>query len=172
MSIIHLENKKLEKLLTDRDVLLDDLLKVLNYLDKLEIKIKRFETLEKRITEKVEAKDLTEKGEAIIKKMEALNNEVVKIGKEISALKLAAIPAKMKEDHEALMKERAEKEQERNKIGLKIQKYKDRIIPITQKEMKPLLGEFEDFESVKLKKDKITIETFDRLEEFKAKFKR
>lgn len=172
MSTVKIDNKKLHDWIVEKDALVTEGRKISADLDKIEIKIKRFETLEKRITTKIEPKELTEKGEAIIKQMEALNKEVVEIGKKISAEKLAAIPAQMKADHEALMKERAEKEQARNKIALKVQKIKDRIIPLVQKEVKPLLEEYDDIETAKVKDGQVVIETFNHLAEFKARFKK
>ena len=170
--MLSIENKKLHDWIVQKDELVNVGRKLSGKLDSIEIKIKRFETLEKRITSKVELKELKEEGEIIIQQMEVLNNKLTEIGNKISAEKLAAIPLKMKEDHEALMKERATLEQERNKVALKVQKIKDRIIPLVQKEVKPLLGEYEDIETAKTKDGKVVINTFDRLEEFKRQFKR
>jgi hypothetical protein len=69
------------------------------------------------------------------------------------------------------MKKREELERDRNKIALKIQKFKDKLIPMLKKEIKPHLKEFEDTQTVELKDGKVVVETFDYLEDYKARFR-
>jgi hypothetical protein len=70
------------------------------------------------------------------------------------------------------MTEREKLERERNKIALKVQKIKDKIIPLIRKEVKPLLKDpFDDIETAQIKEDKVVVDTFNHIEEFKKKFK-
>ena len=168
-----IENKKLHDWIVLKDNLVNDGRKISADLDKLELKIKRFETLEKRITGKVvPSKEITDRGDALAKEIKDKIKLLGKIEEEINTEKLAAIPIVMKKDHEALMKQRGELEIARNKIALKVQKIKDRIIPLVQKEVKPLLGEYDDIETAKVKDGKVVIETFNHLDEFRKRFKK
>jgi hypothetical protein len=171
--MITLDNPKLYSLLEQREVEFKNINKVLKELNILEIKIKRLEEKEKMITSKtIPPKELIEKGDTLVKQITDMNKEVVKIADQIEEFKLNAIPKEIKEQHQQLMKEREEKERERNIIALKVQKFRDKYIPLIRKEVKPMLKEFEDIESAQIKNGKILIPVFDRLEEFKRKFRR
>ena len=93
------------------------------------------------------------------------------LGNLIEQQKLDAIPKDIKTAHQALMKEREELERERNKIALKVQKIKDRVVPLIQKEVKPLLKEYEDIDTAKTKDGKVTINTFNHLNDWIRAFK-
>jgi septal ring factor EnvC (AmiA/AmiB activator) len=171
--MIQLENKKLVEILKMRDVEIKNVQKIMKELHMVEIKIKRLEEKEKVITGKtVPPKELTDRGEKLIGQMKELDAEIVKITEEITKMKLDAVPKDIKEAHEALMKEREQLERDRNKVALKIQKYRDKYIPLIRKEVKPLLKDYEDIETVRLKGDSVVIPVIDRLEEFKRHFRR
>jgi hypothetical protein len=79
----------------------------------------------------------------------------------------------MKDEHMQLFKDKEKLERDRNKIALKVQKIKDKVIPIIQKEVKPLLlQEYDDIETAKVKDGVVVINTFNHLEDWKAAFKR
>ncbi len=79
----------------------------------------------------------------------------------------------MKNDHLEVLKQKEKLERERNKVALKVQKIKDKVVPIIQKEVRPLLkDEYDDIETAKLKDGKIVIETFNHIEDFKKKFRK
>lgn len=62
-------------------------------------------------------------------------------------------------------------EKERAKIGMQIQKRKDKIIPLVEKAVKPLLGEYEDIETVTINKDgEVEVKVFNHMEEFKKAY--
>lgn len=172
--MIELNNPKLLKWISEKDAIVMSGRKISKDIEDIDLKIKRFETMEKRITGKViPPKELTDKGDAMAKQMGTMQEELIKMADAINQSKLEAIPAKMKADHLALMKEKEHCERERNKLALKVQKIKDRIIPLVQKEVKPLLPtEFDDIETAKIKDGKVVIETFNHLEEFRKKFKK
>lgn len=173
MSII-IENKRVHDLIEAKDVLVQQGRKISIEIEKLDMKIKRFEEKEKRITVKVvPPKELTDEGDRIALEMEKLGNKLNEIAKKINDSKLDAIPKEMKDDHMKILKEKEVLERERNKVALKVQKIKDKVVPIIQKEVKPLLpSEFDDIETAKLKDGKIIIETFNYLDDFKKKFRK
>jgi recombinational DNA repair ATPase RecF len=62
-------------------------------------------------------------------------------------------------------------EKERAKIGMQIQKRKDKIIPLVEKAVKPLLGEYEDIETVTINKSgEVEVKVFNHMEEFKKAY--
>jgi predicted nucleic acid-binding Zn-ribbon protein len=171
--MIEIENKKLHDLIVDKDALVNSGRKISRDIEDIEIKVKRFEEKEKKITAKiVPPKELTDKGDALVKQITNLNTELTKIADKINQSKLDAIPQEMKDEHLALLKQKEKLERDRNKIALKVQKIKDKVIPIVQKEVKPLLQEYDDIETAKVKDGKVLIATFNYMEDFKRKFKR
>jgi hypothetical protein len=179
--MITLENKRLADWLTQRDELVSQGRKVSQKIEEVEIKIKRFEEREKKLTAKViPPKELVEKGEELVKKVNEMSKELGIIADQINQSKLDVVPKKMKDDHQQLFRDREALEKERNKIFLKAQKIKDRIIPLVQKEVKPLIGQermetidvgrFDDIETSKIVDGKVTIETYNRLHDFMLKF--
>ena len=171
--MIEFTNKRLHDYIVEKDNLVNVGRGISREIEALEIKIRRFEEKEKRITGKViPPKELTDKGDALVKQVTKLNEELTKIAQEINKSKLDAIPQEMIDDHKKLLKDKEILERERNKIALKVQKIKDRVIPIVQKEVKPLLGEYDDIETAKTKEGKVVITTYNHLEDFKRKFKK
>ena len=174
MGKIILDNKKVLQYISEKDALVISGRKISKDIEDLEVKINRYETMEKRITAKViPPKEMTDKGDALVKQVTALNVEIEKIAKEINKSKLDAIPLKMKEEHLALMEQREKCERERNKLALKVQKIKDKLIPLIKKEVTPLLKEeFDDIETAQIKDGKVVISTYNRLDEWKAQFRK
>lgn len=171
--MIEIENKRLHDLIVQKDELVNVGRKISRDIEDIEIKVKRFEDKEKKITIKVvPPKELTDKGDGLVKEITKLNTELTKIAEEINESKLAAIPQEMKDEHLQLLKDKEKLERERNKVALKVQKIKDKVIPIVQREVKPLLQEYDDIETAKVKDGKVVISTFNYLEDFKKKFKR
>lgn len=169
---IVLENKRLHDLIVEKDALVDSGRKVSRDIEVIESKVKVFEDKEKVITGKViPPKELTDKGNALAKKIETMGNELGEIADQINKSKLDAIPQDMMDAHKKLLKEKEVLERDRNKIALKVQKIKDKVIPIVQKEVKPLLGEYDDIETAKTKNGKVVITTFNHLVEWKRRFK-
>lgn len=182
MKNITLNNKKLHDLIEQKDALVWEGRKISGEIEVIEAKCKRFEDKEKKITSKVEPdKELYAKGEELTKQMAKIEEELNKIGKAIHDAKLNAIPKEMKDEHMALLKEKEQKERERNKIALKVQKVKDKLIPIVQKEVKPLLqaenlsmvdfGKYDDIQTAKVKDGEVVIETYNRLEDWIKTFR-
>jgi DNA repair ATPase RecN len=172
--MITLQNKKLFDLIVQKDVLVNGGRKISQNIEAIEIKVKRFEDKEKRITQKVTpSKELTDRGDEISRQLQELSKELEVIAKKVTEEKLSAIPQDMKDAHMKLLQEKEQLERERNKVALKVQKIKDKIIPIVQKFVKPLLGEYDDIETAKSDKDdKVNITVFNYLDDFKAKFRR
>ena len=93
------------------------------------------------------------------------------LGKLIEKHKLDAVPKELKDKHFTLMAKKEKLERDRNKIFLKVQKIKDRLIPLVQKLVRPLLKEkYDDVETAKAINDKVYINTFNHLEDWKKKF--
>lgn len=171
--MIEITNKRLHDYIEQKDNATKVVRKLTGDMEAIDIKIKRFEEKEKRITGKVIIpKELTDKGDMLLKELKSLDMELTKIANEAEKIKLDAVPKDMKDDHMKLLKEREGIERERNKGALKVQKIKDRIIPLVQKEVKPLLEKYDDIETAQAKGiDKVIISTFNHLEDFKKKFK-
>lgn len=172
--MIEIINPIIAKHLKNKDELVNEGRKISRDIENVEIKIKTYENREKAITGKVKPDpEIQARGDKLAEEVNAKIEELNKIGKEIEAMKLAAIPAEMKAEHLALLKKKEDLERDRNKVALKIQKIKDRIIPMIQKIVKPLLkDEYDDIETAKLQGDKITIQTFNHVTDFKNKFKK
>lgn len=170
--MLKLNNKKLHDWIVQKDALVNDGRKISGEIEKIEAKVKVFEDKEKAITGKVEVpKELIEKGNKLANEIESKIKELGVIGNEVENIKLAAIPEEMKKEHQALLKDKEALERDRNKIALKVQKIKDRIIPVIQKEVKPLLEKYDDIETAKTKDGMVVISTFNYIEEYKKKFK-
>lgn len=173
MSVITLENKKIHDFIVEKNVMVEGGRKISREIEALDIKIKRFEEKEKKITAAViPPKELTDKGDALVKEVEKMHLELTKIANEINQSKLAAIPEDMKNEHMQLLKDKESKERERNKVALKVQKMKDKIVPYIQKTVKPMLAEYEDISTAEVENGKIVIATFNYLEDFKKRFRR
>jgi DNA repair ATPase RecN len=169
-----LENKKLHDYIEAKDKLVMEGRGISRQIEMLDIKVKRFEEKEKRITEKAKpAKELTDRGDAIVKELKKLDDELDKLVKKIQEDKLSAIPKDLETDHKAVMADREKLERERNKIALKVQKIKDKIIPLVRLEVKPLLQDpYDDIETAQIKDGKVVISTFNHIDEFKKRFKK
>jgi len=171
--MITIENKRLHDYIVNKDALVEDGRAISRQIETIDIKVKRLEEKEKRITSKITPpKELTDKGDALVKQITDLHTELQKIADGINKSKLEAIPKEMIEEHKQLLKDKEMLERDRNKIALKVQKIKDRVIPIIQKEVKPQLAEYDDIETAKTKDGKVVISTFNHLADFKAKFRK
>jgi uncharacterized protein YoxC len=170
--MITLDNKKIHDHIVKKDALVNDGRKVSKDIDEVEKEIAIFETKEREITSKVNPLILKAKGDRLNDECQKKFEELQDVIKQIEDIRLAAIPAEMRDAHMALMKKRESLERDRNKIFLKVQKIKDLVVPIIQKEVKPLLQEYDDIETAKTKDGKVVIETFNHLADFKKKFKK
>jgi predicted nucleic acid-binding Zn-ribbon protein len=169
--MLELKSKRIHDLIIDKDALVSAGRQISRDIEDLEKKIKVFEEKEKAITAKIiPPKELTDKGDELVKQITSLHTELTKIADSINQSKLEAIPKEMVEAHKALLKEKEKLERERNKIALKVQKVKDKVVPIIQREVKPLLAEYDDIETAKTKDGKVVIATFNHLDEFKKRF--
>ncbi len=167
------DNKRIHDLIVDKDVLVQEGRKISQDIEDVEKQVKVFENKEKKITAKVvPPKELTDRGDEVAKQMEKLGDELNEIATKINNSKLDSIPKEMKEEHMALLKAKEKMERERNKVALKVQKIKDKVVPIIQKVVKPLLEEYDDIETAKIKDGKVIITTFNYLEDWKRKFRR
>lgn len=172
--MIELNNPRIVKLIKDKDAFVTEGRNITRDMEKLDVKIRTYEAREKILTARVKApQDLVDKGEKLTEIVNSSMKELEALGKQIEEIKLAAIPADMKNEHLQLLKNKEKLERDRNKVALKIQKIKDKVVPIIQKEMKPLMEtEFDDIETATVKGDKLVIKTFNHLEDFKSKFRK
>lgn len=168
--MIIISNKKLREYLEEKDELVKKGRKVSVEIDKMDVRLEEMKVEQRKYTEECNPAELIQKGDTLRDKINAEIEELEKIGKEIQDIKLAAIPEAKKKAFEDLKKVKEETERERNKIALKVQKIKDRAIPIIQKEATPYLGEYDDVETATIKGQKIIVETFNHLEQWKMKF--
>lgn len=170
--MITIENKKLHDYIVDKDTLVVEGRKIQTEIESIQKKIEKFEKQEKEITAKIiPRKELIEEGDKLAKGIEATMKRLEELGQIIEKEKLDAIPKEIKEAHQTLLKERSAKERDQAKLALKIQKIKDRCVPLIQKEVKPLLKEYDDIETARAKDGVVVINTFNHLEDWKRKFK-
>ncbi len=170
MRSITIHNKKLRDLLNEKDEWVKQGRKKSIEIEAIDKKILETDELEKKITASVNPEELIKEGEALRDEINKKIGVMEAIGEKIMQAKLAGIPKKTKDLHWSLRKDKEEAERDRNKIALRVQKIKDRAIPIIQKEMKPLLEKYEDIETATVKGEKIVINVFNHLEEWKDKF--
>lgn len=165
---IEIENKKLFDWIKLKDDLVDEGRAITVLMEKQEKIVKQCENEEKRITGAVPADEkLKEEGDKLVVLFNETMKKLDEIGSKIEAKKLEAIPKTLLAKHKVALKENESLERERNKIALKIQKVKDRIIPLVQKEVKPLLNDYDDIETAKTGKNGVVIvETFNYLDQF------
>lgn len=168
--MITIDNKKLHDYLMEKDSLVKQGRGVSVEIEALEKKIQSYQNKEKVITSRVECKEEQVLIEEKSKLVEALFKEVDALADTIREKKLAGVPENIRKEHMALLEKRKALETERNKFALKVQKIKDRVKPIIQKEMKPILKEYEDINTVVLNKGKIEVEVFSHLEDWKKAF--
>ena len=166
-----LDNKKIHDLIVEKDLLVTEGRKISGILDQIEKDILKIQEQERKITAKVKVDALQKKGNALNDECQKKFEELQRVIAEIEEIRLDAIPKEIKDKHMEMMKEREKCERDRNKIFLKVQKIKDKVIPLIQKHVKPLLNPYDDIETAKTKDGKVIINTFNHLEEFKAKFK-
>ena len=172
MNNITLENKKLHDYIVRKDELVTEGRKISQQIEDIEKKCAVFEKKEKAITAKVKPpEELEKEGDALAELINKSIKRLEVIGKAVETAKLDAIPKEMKEEHMALLKQKEALERDRNKIALKVQKVKDRVVPLIQREVKPLLKEYDDIETAKTKDGKVVIATFNHLNDWVRKFK-
>jgi len=170
--MIKLKNKKIVGYLNDKEKLVMEGRQLSMQIDEVTKEIEKLNLEEQKITDKVNPEELISRGDALKDVINKQIEELREIGAKIEQAKIDAIPKDMVKKHYALRDEREKLELDRSKIGAKIQKIKDRVIPLIKKEVIPLIGEYEDIESSKVKGDEVIIEIFDRVEEFKKTFKK
>ncbi len=172
MKPIEIDNQKLVELITSKD---DEVTKgraLTVEIEKVEKKIEMYEKREKKITAAVAPDpELKKEGDALAQQVEAIMTRLQEIGNAINKAKLDAIPKDLELEHKAALKEKETLERDRNKCALRIQKIKDKVIPIIQKECKPLLKEFDDIETAQVKNGKVFVTTFNHLADWTRKFK-
>lgn len=172
MKPIEINNKKLAELIITKDSLVTEGRNMTTDIEKVDKKIEMFEKREKKITGAVPPDPkLKKEGDTLAELFEKTLSRLEAIGNEIQEKKLKAIPKELEMEHKDALKEREQLERDRNKIALKIQKIKDRVIPLIQKECKPLLGEYDDIETATVKNGTVVISTFNHMEDWKRKFK-
>lgn len=167
-----LNNPKIVGYLKDKDTLIKEGRSISSFIEKLELRIAINDKAQRKITAKVETKELIKKGNALQTEINAKLKELEEVAYQIQRKKLNAIPVKIKEEFFELKGKKEALEKDRNKVALKVQKIKDRMIPLIQKEVKPLLKEYEDIETVILKDGQAEVKVFDRLADWKKSFKK
>lgn len=168
--MITIKNKKLLSLLLEKDKLVKEGRAISVAMEGVEKEIAKCEEKERKITAKVQPKELGEEADALKVKIDDLIKEFEVKANAITKMKLDAIPKDLEKKHRDLMELREKKERERNKIALKIQKIKDRAIPIIHKAVLPKLKEFEDIGTADVNGEVVEVQTFSHLEEWKKAF--
>lgn len=171
--MIKIQNRKLHDLIVSKDDLVTEGRKITGQMEDLEKKVRSCEDKEKKITAKIEPDaELKTEGDALVEVFNNALKRLEEIGKAIEQKKIDAIPKELIAEHKGYLKQIESLERDRNKIALKVQKIKDRIIPLIQKDVKPMLEQYDDIETAKAKDGVVIIETFNHLEDWKRKFNR
>lgn len=168
--LIELEDTKLKKLLVEKSQLVEAGRAISEEIEGIEIEMdgidKKIQELEKQVDISdimAQEKVITERFEAIVKEMELLKNRIYERMNE-------QVPKENKLKYDELRKTKGELEEKRNRIALKVQKKNDKIIPISQKLMKPLLqDEYEDFDTIRIENGKVVGTIFSHLDDFKKR---
>lgn len=169
--MITLKNKKIHDFIVQKDELVNQGRKISATIEDINRKIEEYEVQEKKITGSIQPnKELKDEGDKLAKDIEKTMNRLEEIGQKIEQEKLDAIPKEIKEAHQGLMKEREVLERQQAKLALKVQKIKDKIIPVIRKEVKPLLNQYDDIDTAKVKDGEVVINTFNHLEDWKRHF--
>ena len=170
--MITLDSKRIHDYIVDKDKLVSEGRNISSQIETLEKKIEEFEKKEKEITAKAKPpEELVTEGDKLADGISKTMKRLEEIGNQIEQAKLEAIPKEMKDKHLELIKEREDLERARNKVALKVQKIKDKVVPLIQKEVKPLLKEYDDIETAKVKDGKVVINTFNHLNDWIRNFK-
>lgn len=170
--MITIVNKKLRQYLQEKDTLVKKGRKKSEEIEEVEKGIEAVKEEQRKYTNDCNPTDLIKLGDALRDKINKDIEELEKIGAKIQQIKIEAIPQKLKDRFDTLKKAKEVMERDRNKIALTVQKIKDRAIPLIQKEMKSHLKEYDDIETAVLKGEKIQVTVYNRLEEWKAGFKK
>lgn len=111
------------------------------------------------------AKGITDEFNAVVAKMEESKKLM------FDRIK-AAVPPELYDKYESKKKEKEDLELERNKIGLKISQKNDKIIPLSQKLMKPHLKyEADDFDTLRLENGQIVATIFNHFNDYMTKYR-
>jgi predicted nucleic acid-binding Zn-ribbon protein len=172
MKTIKIDDKRVLKLLEEKEVLVKSGRRISDEILRMETKITDCETKEKKITAQHQHKEMGDKAEALKAQINKLVKEFEKVASDITLDKLAAIPKDLEKTHRDLMKAKEEKERERNKIALKVQKIKDRVIPMIKKHVTPHLAEYEDIQNVEVKKGEVVASVYSALDEWKESYRK
>lgn len=126
---------------------------------------------------KVDVKDLRDKGNEIIKSMDGVAKEfadkIKGIEKEIFERMKANTDPLLRTKHEELDKQKKELETERNKKALKAQKIKDRIVPLSQRLIKPYLeNKYEDLGGLDVINGQVIAKVISYLDEWDKAFEK
>lgn len=165
---ITIDNPKLKTLLEKKTELVLEGREISAEIDE---KAQQMENIDKAIQEKEKTANIAELDPIIAdinKRMEGLMAEMDSVKQEIFKRCKAVVPPNMAIDYEQAKSDKEGLENKRNKVGLKIQKLKDRIIPMVQKEVKPLLtDDFEDLGDVRVENGEVVIDIISHLEAWK-----
>lgn len=171
--MITIDNKKIHDLIVQKDDLVTEGRAITGKMEEIGKKVTKCEEKEKAITAKEKPDSvLKEEGDKLVELFNTTLKRIEEIGQAIEKKKMAAIPQALIDEHKGYLKEIEGMERDRNKIALKVQKIKDKVVPLIQKEVKPLLKEYDDIETAKVKDGKVLINTFNHLEDWMRKFKR
>ena len=172
MRTITFTNEKLLKLLSEKEVLVNEGRAVSEEIEKMEAELPLIDVEVMEAEKSVDITDLNEKANQATEDFNAVVKRMEDIRDEIYARMKKVIDPNLYKKYDDIKKSIADLEEKRNKIALKAQKYTDKIIPLTRKEMvKFLEDEFEDYESIKLENGIIVGTIFNHLEEFKTNFR-
>lgn len=168
-----LDNKKLRKLLSEKEELILQGREKSMEIDVLEGDMERIEkelvALEQGVDIsgfKSEADDITKQYNEVIVKMDDLN-------KKTREKMMAGTPQEVRDRYDETKKKKEVLEQERNKIALKAQQKSDKIIPFARKEMKKFIeNEYEDYDTLRIENGTIVGTVFNHFEDWKKAFEK
>jgi len=168
---IVIKNEKLLKLLKEKEHFIMVGRGVSDEIEVLEIQMNEVDEQIQVAEKEVDTKDIADKAEELTKQLTALVEQMDGLKKERYERVKAVVSQDLITKYENLEKEKGNKETERNKLALKAQQKMDKIIPLTQKEMKPFLEDkYEDYDTIRIEAGEIVGTIFSHLEDFKTTF--
>lgn len=125
------------------------------------------------VEQTVDIKDLNDKAQAITEEFNAVVKRMEAVKQEIYDRLKSQVPTVLGDKYAEVKKQKDGHENARNRYGLKVQKWKDKIIPYIQKLVRPQFqNEFEDIEGFELSGEDVVVRIYNHREEWEQAFRK
>lgn len=170
---VELKNKNLQDLLEKKGHLINQGRSISEEIENLEKEMQAIDTELVEAEKLVDISDLDADAKDLTERFNALKEEMDVLNKKVATRLSENAPKELTDKYHTMKKMLDTLEQDRNKVAIKAQKYNDKIIPMVRTLLKPhLKDEFDDFGSVQVEGGVIKGEIFSHLEEWKEAFRK